>query len=80
MAGESKSVVFGNLPDENTEVGYLGSGSLNYPSEVPLLVIDDAHIMPNNTARHKYPLLCIDVEFSLFRMRESRDSLVPSEV
>lgn len=75
------SVDFGNLPDENTEVGYLGNGSLNCPSEVPLFVIEDAHIIPKTTARQKYPLLCIDVELSLFKIRElSRDSSVPSEV
>ena len=65
------SVDFGNLPEENTEVGYLGSGSLNCPSEAPLFVSDDAHIMPKRTAKQKYPLLCIELEFSLLRIIES---------
>jgi hypothetical protein len=82
MAGESiwLSVDFGNLPEENTAVGYLGSGSLNYPSEVPLLAKEEAHIIPKSTAKQKYPLLWIEVELSLFNMSESCDSLVPSEV
>jgi hypothetical protein len=29
IAGESKSADFGSLADENTDVAYLGSGSLN---------------------------------------------------
>jgi len=74
------SVDFGNLPEENTEVGYLGRGSLNYPSEVPLFVKEEAHIIPNRTAKQKYPLLCIDVELSLFKIRDSWDSFVPSDV
>lgn len=59
IAGESirYSVDFGNLPEENTDVGYLGKGSLNYPSEVPLFAIEDAHIIPKRTAKQKYPLL-----------------------
>jgi hypothetical protein len=61
-------------------VAYLGSGSLNWASDGWLLVSEDAHMTPKSTARHKYPLLWIADELSLLRTRESRDSLVPSEV
>ena len=55
IAGESiwLSVDFGSLPEEKTAVGYLGRGSLKVPSELPLLAIDDAHIIPKTTARQK---------------------------
>jgi hypothetical protein len=61
------SIDFGSLPEEKTAVGYLGSGSLKVPSEPPLLAIDEAHIIPKTTARLKKPLLCIELELSLFR-------------
>lgn len=80
IPAESKWADFGSLADEKTDVGYLDSGSLNCASAVGLFVRDEAHITPNKTARHKYLLLCIVVEFSLFKTRESIDSLVPSEV
>jgi len=52
--GESTpSTDFGSLPDEKTFVGYLGSGSLKDPSELPLFAKDDAHIIPKRTARQK---------------------------
>lgn len=79
MAGDSSSIDFGNLADENTDVAYLGSGSLNWASVFWLLVSEDAHMTPKSTAKHKYPLLWLD-ELSLFKINESRDSLVPSEV
>jgi hypothetical protein len=65
------SVDFGSLEWENTDVAYLGSGSLNYPSEAWLLVSDDAHIIPKRTAKQRYPLLWIELELSLLRMIES---------
>jgi len=69
-----RSIDFGSLPDENTEVADLDSASLNWPSEFGLFEREDAHITPNRTARHKYPLLCTELELSLLRISESWDS------
>lgn len=80
ITDESNWTDFGSLAEEKTEVGYLDSGSLKWVSTGVLLVREEAHINPNNTARHRYLLLWIEVEFSLFKTNDSIDSSVPSEV